>query len=133
MIYKGYLVAEFGDTTWVDPTYSVATSMMSSAAAIAVREGKITNLDEPVGVTVKDGGYDSARNAQVTWKMHLQQETEWEGRMWGKKNDFVGVEAFGDGQRRPRELQKPGSFYEYNDVRGTVRGRRQPRREGPSV
>jgi CubicO group peptidase (beta-lactamase class C family) len=117
VIYKGYVVAEFGDTTWVDPTYSVAKSMMSTVAGIAVRDGRIANLDEPVGATVKDGGYDSPRNAQVTWKMHLQQETEWEGNMWGKQDDFVGVEAFGDGQRRPRERQKPGTFYEYNDVR----------------
>jgi CubicO group peptidase (beta-lactamase class C family) len=116
VIYKGYVVAEFGDTTWVDPTYSVAKSMMATVAGIALREGKIA-LDEPVGKTVKDGGYDSPRNAEVTWKMHLQQETEWEGNMFGKKDDFVGKEAFGEGERKPRELQRPGTFYEYNDVR----------------
>ena len=117
VIYKGYVVAEFGDTTWVDPTYSVAKSMLATVAAVAVRDGKIANLDDPVGASVKDGGYDSPHNAQVTWKMHLQQETEWDGSMWGKSHDFVGAEAFGDGQRQPRELRKPGSFYEYNDVR----------------
>ncbi len=117
VIYKGYVVAEFGDTTWADPTYSVAKSMMSTVAAIAIRDSKIPNLDAPVGATVKDGGYDSPRNAQVTWKMHLQQETEWEGAMFGKKDDFVGAEAFGDGERKPRELKRPGTFYEYNDVR----------------
>ena len=117
VVYKGYVVAEFGDTTWVDPTYSVAKSMLSSVAAIAARDGRITNLDEPVGAIVKDGGYDSPRNAQVTWKMHLQQETEWEGTLWGKKDDFVGKEAFGEGERKPRELQRPGTFYQYNDVR----------------
>ena len=84
VIYKGYVVAEFGDTTWADPTYSVAKSMMATVAGIAVRDGKITSLDEPVGRTVKDGGYDSPRNALVTWKMHLQQVTEWEGTMFGK-------------------------------------------------
>jgi CubicO group peptidase (beta-lactamase class C family) len=117
VIYKGYVVAEFGDTTWADPTYSVAKSMLATVAGIAVRDGKITSLDEPVGRTVKDGGYDSPRNALVTWKMHLQQETEWEGTMFGKKDDFVGKEQFGDGERKPRELRRPGSFYEYNDVR----------------
>lgn len=117
IIYKGYVVAEFGDSTWVDPTYSVAKSMMATVAGIAIRDGKIANLDAPVGATVKDGGYDSPRNAQVTWKMHLQQETEWEGAMFGKNHDFVGAEAFGDGERKPRELKRPGTFYEYNDVR----------------
>jgi len=37
VIYKGYVAAEFGDTTWVDPTYSVAKSMMSTVAAVAMR------------------------------------------------------------------------------------------------
>jgi CubicO group peptidase (beta-lactamase class C family) len=117
VIYKGYVVAEFGDTTWADPTYSVAKSMMATVAGLAVRDGKIASLDEPVGRTVKDGGYDSPRNALVTWKMHLQQETEWEGTMFSKKDDFVGKEQFGEGERKPRELRRPGSFYEYNDVR----------------
>jgi CubicO group peptidase (beta-lactamase class C family) len=117
VIYKGYVVAEFGDSTWVDPTYSVAKSMLSTVAAIGVRDGKLPNVDEPVGRTVKDGGYDSPRNALVTWKMHLQQETEWEGELFGKKDDFVGAAAFGAGERKPRELKRPGTFYEYNDVR----------------
>ena len=116
VIYKGYVVAEFGDTTWVDPTYSAAKSMMATVAGIGVRDGLI-RLDEPVGRLVRDGGYDSPQNARVTWKMHLHQESEWEGEMFGKRHDFVGRVAFGEGERQPRELQPPGSFYEYNDVR----------------
>ncbi|MBM3780477.1 MAG: serine hydrolase [Acidobacteria bacterium] len=116
VIYKGYVVAEFGETTAVDPTYSVAKSMMATVAALGVRDGRLA-VDDRVGTTVKDGGYDSPRNSEVTWKMHLQQETEWEGELFGKKHDFVGREAFGEGERKPRELQRPGTFYEYNDVR----------------
>lgn len=116
VIYKGYVVAEFGDTTAVDPTYSAAKSMMATVAGIAIRDGLI-RLDEPVGKLVRDGGYDSPQNSRVTWKMHLQQESEWEGEMFGKKHDFVGRAAFGEGERKPRQLQAPGRFYEYNDVR----------------
>ena len=29
----------------------------------------------------------------------------------------MGVEQFGNGQRKPRAIQEPGTFYEYNDVR----------------
>ena len=116
VIYKGYVVAEFGDTRFVDPTYSVAKSMLATVAGVAVRDGRIA-LEEPVGKRVSDGGYASARNAQVTWKQHLQQETEWEGSLWGKDADFIGKDAFGAGERKPRALQAPGSFYEYNDVR----------------
>lgn len=117
VIYKGYVVAEFGDTQFVDPTYSVAKSMLSTVAGVAVRDGRIGPLDEPVARRVNDGGYASARNAQVTWKQHLQQETEWEGSLWGKNADFVDKEEFGAGERKPRTLAAPGTHYEYNDVR----------------
>jgi len=116
VIFKGYVVAAFGDPTAVDPTYSVAKSMMATLAGIAVRDGRF-GLDDEVGRIVKDGGYDSRQNARVTWKMHLQQESEWEGDMFGKRHDFVGRESFGEGERKPRALQAPGTFYEYNDVR----------------
>ena len=117
VIRHGYVVAEFGDTSNVAPTYSVAKSMLSTVAGVAVREGLIKDLDAPVGAQVRDGGYDSPQNAKVTWRNHLQQQSEWEGEMWGKKHDFVGTVAFGEGERKPRALQAPGTFYEYNDVR----------------
>ena len=117
VIYKGYVVAEFGDTAALDPTYSVAKSVLATVAGVAVRDGKIADLNQPVGKLVQDGGYASARNGAVTWKAHLQQESEWEGEMWGKRHDFIGAAAFGAGERKPRALQAPGSFYEYNDVR----------------
>jgi CubicO group peptidase (beta-lactamase class C family) len=117
VIYKGYLVAEFGDTTWADPTYSVAKSMLSTVAGIAVRDGLIKDLNATVGSTVKDGGYDSPGNGVITWKNHLNQESEWEGTMFTKPDTFVGHEAFGDGEMKPRERRKPGTYYEYNDVR----------------
>jgi CubicO group peptidase (beta-lactamase class C family) len=70
VIYKGYVVAEFGETTAVDPTYSAAKSMIATVAGIAVRDGLI-RLDEPVGKLIRDGGYDSPQNVRITWKMHL--------------------------------------------------------------
>lgn len=117
VLRHGYLVAEFGDTSAVDPTYSVAKSLLATVTAIAVREHAIGSLDEPVGVRVHDGGYEGQNNAVVTWRHHLQQVSEWSGALWGKNADFVGREAFGEGERAPRALQAPGSHYEYNDVR----------------
>ena len=34
IIFKGYVAAEFGDTTWVDPTYSVAKSICRRSPAL---------------------------------------------------------------------------------------------------
>ncbi|MGZ5202532.1 MAG: serine hydrolase domain-containing protein [Telluria sp.] len=117
VIYKGYVVAEFGDTSFVDPTYSVAKSMLSTVTGVAVRDGRIPNLDAPVAQLVNDGGYASPHNAPITWRNHLQQESEWEGELWGKNANFIGHEAFGAGERKPRAFQQPGTYYEYNDVR----------------
>ena len=116
--------------------YSVAKSFLSTVAAVAVQKGLIKNVNDPVANYIHDGGYDSPHNRLITWKNHLQQESEWEGNMWGKNSDFVGTAEFGAGERKPREIQAPGAFYEYNDVRinrfslsllrlfGTARARR---------
>jgi CubicO group peptidase (beta-lactamase class C family) len=117
IIRRGYIVAQFGDVRANDPVYSVAKSFLSTVAGVASDRGLIYNVDDPIVNYVHDGGYDSPQNRQVTWKHHLQQTTEWEGNMWGKNSDFVGREQFGNGERRPRAIQKPGTFYEYNDVR----------------
>ncbi len=117
IIRHGYIVGEFGDTVRPDPTYSVAKSMLSTVAGIALDRGLIPGLDDPVANVVKDGGYDSPHNRRVTWRNHLQQESEWEGELWGKNANFLGTEGFGRGQMAPRTIQAPGAFYEYNDVR----------------
>jgi len=117
IIRHGYIVAEFGDTTKADPTYSVAKSMLSTVAGIALQRGLIPGLDDAVVNVVEDGGYDSPHNRLVTWRNHLQQESEWEGEMWGKNANFIGKEAFGNGEMKPRAIEAPGTHYEYNDVR----------------
>jgi CubicO group peptidase (beta-lactamase class C family) len=117
ILRHGYIVAQFGDVKANDPVYSVAKSFLSTVAGVASDKGLIRNVNDPVASYIKDGGYDSEQNRQVTWKHHLQQTTEWEGNMFGKNSDFVGHEQFGNGERKPRPMQKPGTFYEYNDVR----------------
>jgi CubicO group peptidase (beta-lactamase class C family) len=117
VLRHGYIVAEWGDTQRPDPTYSVAKSVLSTVTGITIERGMIPNVHDPVANLIHDGGYDSAQNKGITWENHLQQTSEWEGSLWGKNSDFVGKEAFGKGERKPRTLQKPGAYYEYNDVR----------------
>lgn len=117
ILKAGKIVAEWGDTNAVEPTYSAAKSFLSTLLGIAIDQRKIKSVQDLVGASVKDGGYDSERNAKVTWAHHVWQTSEWEGSMWGKNHDFQGREEFGSGRRNPRELQAPGAFYEYNDVR----------------
>ena len=117
VIRHGYIVAEFGDTLRPDPTYSVAKSMLSTVTGIALDRGLLAKLDDRVGSMITDGGYDSAQNRFVTWRHHLQQESEWEGELWGKNANFIGQDAFGRAEMKPRALKAPGTHYEYNDVR----------------
>jgi CubicO group peptidase (beta-lactamase class C family) len=107
----GYIVAEWGDTRRVDMTFSVTKSFLSAVAGLAVDRGMIRDVDDPVRDYVDDGGFDSDHNAAITWRMLLQQTNEWEGTLWEKPD-------VADRRRgRDRELQEPGTFWEYNDVR----------------
>jgi CubicO group peptidase (beta-lactamase class C family) len=117
IVRRGYIVAEFGDVKAVDPTYSCAKSYLSTILGLTIDRGMIQRVTDRVGDYVHDGGYDSAHNAKITWQHHATQTSEWEGEMFGKVHTFIGHEAFGGDERKPRELKEPGTFYEYNDVR----------------
>jgi len=117
IIRHGYIVAEWGDTNRIDPTYSVAKSFLSTLCGLAIDRGMIKSVHDPMKQYATDDGYTSPHNAKITWENHLQQTSEWEGSMFGKNSDFVGVEEFGRGQRQPRMIKEPGTFWEYNDVR----------------
>lgn len=117
VVYHGYIVAEFGATGANDPVYSVAKSFLSTVCGLAVDRGLIKDVNDPVARYIHDDGYDPPHNRKITWKHHLQQTSEWDGSLWGKNADFVGPAQFGTGERKPRALQDPGTYYEYNDVR----------------
>jgi CubicO group peptidase (beta-lactamase class C family) len=117
ILRKGRIVAEWGDTDQIEPTYSAAKSYLSTLAGIAVDRGLIKSVDDPVANYLTDAGYYSPQNAKVTWAHHLWQTSEWEGTLWDKPHTFLGEAEFGSGRRPARELKEPGSYYEYNDVR----------------
>lgn len=111
VIRYGYIVAEWGDTRRVDMTFSVTKSFLSAAAGIAFDRGLIKDVNDLAKTSVNDGGFDSPHNAKITWKMLLQQTSEWEGTLFGKPD-------MADRRRgRDRTLQEPGTFWEYNDIR----------------
>lgn len=117
----GQIVARWGDTRQVDFTFSVAKSYLSLLAGIAVADGLIEDLDEPVARRVEDGGFAGPHNGAITWRHLLQQTSEWEGTLFGKsdvidRNRNLAVEGRGR-KGDPRPLQQPGTHWEYNDVR----------------
>jgi CubicO group peptidase (beta-lactamase class C family) len=117
----GAVIARWGNPRQVDFTFSVAKSYLSLLAGIAVADGLIRELDEPVRLTVPDGGFEGPHNGAITWRHLLQQTSEWEGTLFGKsdvvdRNRNLALEGKGrKGDARP--LRAPGTFWEYNDVR----------------
>lgn len=111
IVRDGFIVGEWGDIHRVDMTFSVAKSYLSTMAGLAYDRDMITDLDEPVACLVDDEVFESERNRQITWRMLLQQTSEWEGVLWEKRDLADRREG------RDRELRDPGTFWEYNDVR----------------
>jgi CubicO group peptidase (beta-lactamase class C family) len=127
VVRQGRVVGEWGDTTQVDMTFSVAKSYLSILAGLAFDRGMIRDLNEPVRRTPNvnwgdDGGFEPPHNDAITWHHLLQQTSEWEGELWGKpdlidRHRSVGGRPATGRKGTFRELQAPGTFWEYNDVR----------------
>jgi CubicO group peptidase (beta-lactamase class C family) len=123
ILRHGYLAAEWGDTQRADMSFSIAKSYLAVLAGLAHARGLIRDLDEPVAATAIDDHFASEHNRAITWRHMLTQSSEWQGTLWGKPDSIdhnrdIGKSELGytqKGQTRP--LQRPGTFYEYNDVR----------------
>ena len=118
----GRIVAEWGDTNRADMTFSVSKSYLSICAGLAIKKGLIKDIHAPIRELVQDGGFDSAQNRDITWHHLLQQTSEWEGTLWDKpdlldRHRDLTSEGASSKKGTHRDLQKPGSFWEYNDIR----------------
>ncbi len=122
ILRHGRVVASWGDPRQVDFTFSVAKSYLSLLAGLAWADGLIPDLDQPVGRTIHDGGFDGPHNGAITWRHLLQQTSEWQGTLFGKsdvidRNRRLATEGRSAAKGEARPLHAPGSFWEYNDVR----------------
>ena len=138
IIYKGYIVAEWGDPSRVDMTHSVTKSFLSSVIGLAVDQGLIRSVTDTVAGyvppiepynpaapqrTPEEIGtpqllypFSSAHNRLLTWDVMLRQTSDWEGVLWGKPDWADRPEGpAGEWTTRPRHV--PGTVWKYNDVR----------------
>ena len=118
VVKNGYIVAEWGDTKRVDMTFSVTKSYLSTTAGLALDEGLIFDVHDPVKEHVKDGKFDSEHNAKITWHHLLNQTSDWSGTLWDRQDwgdrPPMGVEW---AKIKNRPLHEPGTHFKYNDVR----------------
>ena len=117
IIRHGYIAAEWGDTDRVDMTFSVTKSYLSTVAGLALDEGLIRDVHDPVQRYVRDGTFDSDHNSKITWHHLLNQTSDWSGELWGKP-DWADRPVGDDPDKwQDRPLREPGTFMKYNDVR----------------
>ncbi|MCA8949349.1 MAG: serine hydrolase [Planctomycetes bacterium] len=111
ILIGGRIAAEWGDTREVDMTFSITKTYLSTVAGLALDDGLIREVEEPVRGYVPDGSFDVAHNRAITWHQLLNQTSGWEGTLWGKP-DWADRYR---GERRAAEA--PGEHWRYNDVR----------------
>ncbi len=119
VIKDGYIVAEWGQPQRVDMTFSVTKSYVSTCVGLALERGLIGDVNEPVCQRVPDG-FSGEHNKLVTWRHLLQQTSEWSGTLFGIPDTVDHNRSAADAPARkgiPRPLERPGTFWEYNDVR----------------
>jgi hypothetical protein len=138
IIKNGYIIAQWGEPSRIDMTFSVTKSFLSTVVGLAYDDKLIANLNDTLykviapiqiydpaqsGIKANNFGqpdliklFDTPHNKTITWDHMLRQVSDWEGTLWGKPEwaDRPGDKP-AEWQTRPRV--KPGSVYEYNDVR----------------
>ncbi|MDB5110149.1 MAG: beta-lactamase [Mucilaginibacter sp.] len=136
IIYKGYIVAQWGDPTKVEIVNSVTKSFLSTIIGVAVDRGMIKSTMDTVAHYVPPievyspaaelSGYhadddiiypfSSAHNRRLTWEVMLRQTSDWEGTLWGKP-DWADRPSGDIIQYRDRKRNEPGTVWKYNDTR----------------
>lgn len=138
IVYKGYIVAEWGDPLRVDMTHSVTKSFLSTVVGLAVDRGLIRNVFDTVAAYVPPielynpltGNpaaeqlgqpqllypFASPHNRTLTWDVMLRQTSDWEGTLWGKP-DWADRPEGNASEWMTRKRNAPGTVWKYNDVR----------------
>ncbi|HTR29095.1 MAG TPA: serine hydrolase [Puia sp.] len=138
IIYKGFIVAEWGEPARVDMTNSITKSFLSTVVGLAVDQGLIRSVTDtvasyipPIEVynpanivrTPEDLGkpqllypFDSPHNRLLTWEVMLRQTSDWEGTLWGKP-DWADRPGGKPEEWLTRPRNAPGTVWKYNDVR----------------
>ena len=135
IVYRGYIVAEWGDPYKVDNTFSVAKSFLSTTVGLAYDRDMIRDVHDPVRpymapIVLDDGDgepgdengrrpkllFESEHNRKITWDQMLRQTSDWEGTLWGKP-EWADRPDRDPSTWGTRPRVGPGTVFEYNDTR----------------
>lgn len=138
ILRNGYLVAEWGEPTRVDMTFSVTKSFLSATVGLAFdrklirsMQDKVVDYSAPITPWNPNEKFDKAENfgksslidlfqtennRRIAWEHLLRQTSDWEGTLWGKP-DWADRPDRDVNNWLDRKRNEPGTAYEYNDVR----------------
>ncbi len=117
-------VCEWGDIHHPDMTFSVTKTYLALLTGIAVDMGLINNLDAAISDTLTGLSFDHPQNQHITFRHMLQFTSEWSGSCFGIPDQVDHYRVIGlqpekasipKGTKRP--LHRPGTHWEYNDIR----------------
>jgi CubicO group peptidase (beta-lactamase class C family) len=132
IVYKGYIVAEWGEPSRVDITNSVTKSFLSTVVGLAVDKGLIRSVNDTIAPYIPpievynplepNGSpllypFASEHNRTLTWDVMLRQTSDWEGTLWSKPDWADRPQGSDLEEWLHRKRNTPGSVYKYNDVR----------------
>ncbi|NCI48948.1 serine hydrolase [Sediminibacterium roseum] len=141
IIYKGYIIASWGDPSRCDMTHSVTKSFLSAVVGLAVDQGLIHDVNDKVAPYVPPielytptqvnrpadqfgqpqllQPFAGAHNQTISWDHLLRQTSDWEGTLWGKP-EWADRPDANASTWLTRKRNAPGTVWEYNDVRVNV-------------
>jgi hypothetical protein len=138
IVYKGFVIASWGNTNSVESVNSVTKSMVSTVVGLAIDKGLIKNIQDPVftyippiqvvngeGVTANQNPiskssfiypFETEHNRKINWDHMLRQTSDWEGVLWGKP-DWADRPSNNPEEWTTRKRFEPGTVFKYNDTR----------------
>ncbi|CAO3430182.1 serine hydrolase domain-containing protein [Azospirillum endophyticum] len=118
----GETLAAWGIPEKPDVAFSVTKAALGTLAGLALADGRIASLDEPVGDRAPVAEFSGSHNSRVTWRHLLTLTSEWSGSLWGIPDRIdwhraVPKRPDAPPKGSPRDLAEPGGHWEFNDVR----------------
>jgi CubicO group peptidase (beta-lactamase class C family) len=122
IIRGGKIVAEWGDTSRPDMTFSVTKTFLSTVVGLAYDRGMIRDLNDRVAgyMPANVDLFATEKNAPITWDHLLRQTSDWSGTLWGKPDWADRPVGQTEEQWKNRPVFEPGKNFKYNDVRVNV-------------
>jgi hypothetical protein len=137
ILYKGFIIAEWGNANAVEMVHSVTKTFLSTVVGLAVEKRLIHSINDkvypylppielanapitsdinPIVQTSFIYPFETEHNRKIHWEHLLRQTSDWEGVLWGKP-DWGDRPSDKSDEWTTRKRFEPGTVYKYNDTR----------------